>query len=256
MSLTNVLKEMVKFRPLAEEDTESGPMETLNGRRGRKRHAVEMMKNLREEYARELLSSAVFILSVGSERAAFENLAENDFKCMSANPETIYRDLASRVHPSLYEGKESVTSLFDIVGRHLEDKALEIGVVGYPQMQFKQEYRRTIKSQEDFVQLLKVVINDQVGAELVGLQAISTLTDSAIEKNHKEALTPIVLGTDDVQFANQIVTALQRLTPKVFLVNSGTSKGISSTWNTLSLEEVNMKSVKEVMKNIKTNIKK
>lgn len=49
MALQNVLEEMKKIQPFVAEDTDSGPVETLTARRGRKRQAIERMKLLREE---------------------------------------------------------------------------------------------------------------------------------------------------------------------------------------------------------------
>lgn len=41
MSLQDTLTEIKRLKPFAEEDTNVGPLETLNGRRGRKSQAIE-----------------------------------------------------------------------------------------------------------------------------------------------------------------------------------------------------------------------
>jgi hypothetical protein len=257
MSLAKVLEEINSIRPILEEDTDSGPAETLSGRRGRQRQAVEQMKRLKELYVQNLLRSSVFILVTGASRQEFTDTASQKFGCFSADPEGFYRDLASRIPNSLYVGKESAASLFDIVGRHLEDKAGELGVIGYPQLIFKASYSRAINSQEDFVGLLKTAINEQVGGEFVGLHTVRSLADSAIETGHSAPVTPIVLGTDDTKLAMDLVQALDRLTPRVFLVVAGkASKKLMSADGAVVLKNVNEETVEQALTEIRSKLKK
>lgn len=257
MSLVKVLEEMKKYRPFIEENTDTGPQETLSARRGRKRQAIESMKTLKRQYTESLLRSAVFILVTGSESKEFETVAKEQFGCLSSDPNGFYVNLASRVHPSLYSEKEAVSNIFDVVGRHLEDAARELDVVGYPQLIFKQEYRRTIKNQEDFVNLLKIAINQQVGGEMVGLYAINTLTDAAIANNYAETVTPIVLATENAGLAKDLVAALERLTPKVFCVLAGKGpKNLKQVQGLLAIKDASPSNVEQTLKTIKSNLKK
>lgn len=260
MSLTKVLEQIKVLTPVAMEDLETGAIETLNARRGRKRNAEEQLKSLRQEYFQDLLRSTVFILTIGSEREAFEKAAAgsyDNFGCFSSNPESFYRDLASRIPASVYSGKESVSSMFDILGRHLEDKAMELGVLGYPMLRFKQEYRQTIKCQEDFVQLIKTAINEQVGGEMAGLHAVRSITDSAIKLAHTKTNTPIIMSTNDEKLVRDLSDALERITPRVFVVVAGeASDTVSSIEGALLVKEVTAKTVAQTLKTIKNQLKK
>jgi len=258
MALQNVLEEMKKIQPFVAEDTDSGPVETLTARRGRKRQAIERMKLLREEYTNELLSSAVFILAVGSERAAFEELATTEGNCMKSSAESFFEDISGRVHPSLYVNRgDSASNLFEVAGRHLEDKARELGMLEYPQMIFKSQYRRAINSSLDLTALLKQAISDQVGGEVVGINAVHALTDTAIEKGHAATVTPIVITSEDQKYSVELIAHLQRLTPRVFLVVAGEApQQLTSMSGAIVMGEVNSKAIKSALKQIKSNLRK
>jgi hypothetical protein len=259
MSLVKVLEEIKKIQPVALEDVDSGPMETLNARRGRKRNAQLELKRLREEYAQHLLRGAVFILVTGSVREEFVTLATSnkDYGVFSADPEFFYQDLANRVAPALYQGKSTVANLFDVLGRHLEDKALELGVLEYPQLRFKSEYSRVIKSKEDFVELIKRAINEQVGGEFVGVQTIRSIASEAIDTSHNASITPILLSTQDEKLALDLVAALERITPRVFLVVAGrSSRGIKAVEGAVLVKEASEESVATALTTVRNSLKK
>lgn len=247
MSLETTIKEIQSLKPFAEENTDTGPVETLNGRRGRKAQAIERIKILRRSYTNELLRSAIFIIVAGKGRDDFEKVATGEkFNLFSADPEAFYKDLAGRVHPTLYQGKASPSNLFDVLGRHLEDKMNELEVNEYNQVVFREKYIQEIASPEEFAQLVKVAVNEQIGSEIVGIQAASSITDKAIEIGHSAKLTPIVLNTGDHVLALRLLEDLQRLTTRVFLVNVGSApknlKGVQEAINVKDASEDNVKS--------------
>jgi hypothetical protein len=259
MSLSKVLEQIEKIKPVALEDVDSGPVETMTARRGRKRNAEEQLKLLRMQYTQDLLRSAVFILVTGGNREEFVNIAtaNTDYGAFKADPETFYRDLANRIAPALYEGKESVANLFDVLGRHLEDKANELGVLEYPQLRFKAEYNKTINNKEEFVQLVKTAINEQVGGELVGVQSVLSITDQAIDTGHKASVTPVLLSTGDEKLALDLVEALNRLTPRVFLVVTGkATRAMKSVEDAVLVKEANEESVASALTTIRGSLKK
>jgi len=250
MSLETILKEIKQVKPFAEENVETGALETLTGRRGRKRQAQDRLIKLREDYINELMRSAVFILVSGDSRNEFTALAK-DFHSFTADPETFYRDLANRVAPVLYKGKTFVSSVFDVLSRHLEDKANELNIISYPQLIFKNTYQREIKDIEDFVALIKMAINEQMGSEIAGIQAVHSIADEAIEKGHASKITPIVLNSKDDQLTMDLLKELTRLSPKVFLVVAGkSSRAMKSINGAFVLKEVNKENVEQTLTTI------
>lgn len=257
MSLQSVLTEIKKVKPFAEEDTSTGEPATLNARRGRKNQAIEQLKRLKRDYKQQLMLNTVFIVSVGSEREEFAKIASEDFGLFVADPEAFYKDLAGRVAPVLYLGKEGVSNIFDVLGRHLEDKMMELDINAYNQLLFKAGYAQKINSQEEFTQLVKKAINDQIGSEIAGIQAIESLVDQAIEKNHADKITPVVLTTGDIEFAMSLVKDLLRLSTNVFLTVTGESdKNLKSSEGVLVLKDSTKKSVEQALKQIRKESKK
>lgn len=256
-TLAKVLEEMKKVQPFALEDTDSGPNETIGARRGRKRAALETLKMLKSQYSDILLRSSVFILTVGSEREAFEKIATTEGNCLLSKAESFFDDLANRVHPTLYAGKNPGANLFDVVGRHLEDKARELGMTEYPQLIFKAQYMRMITTPQEFAALLKQAVTEQVGGEVVGINAVRALTETAIAKEHDRTVTPIVLSTEDQKFAVELIPHLERLTPRVFLVVAGKApKQLKSMQGAIVLKDGSAESVESALTQIKNRLKK
>jgi len=253
MSLSNIIEQIKKVKPLADEDISSGPRETYAGREGRKRNAVDQMKVLKERYIEELRLSSVFILVAGSAKNEFSDIATNEFKCFSADPEGFYKDLANRLPAELYTNRPAAANLFDVMGRHLEDKANELQILGYPQLIMKQQYQRAIKNKEDFVALIKQAVNEQVGSEISGINAVRSLADHAITIGHGSTVTPIILTTDDESFALDLNSTLSRIGARSFLVVAGKgAKTLKAREGTFVTKEV----TKEGVENILTNINK
>lgn len=250
-NLQATLAEIKKILPLAQTEPSPEPRETLTARRGRQARAKETLKQLKETYRRDLLNSAVFIVVTGENAAEFRELA-NATGTFCADPETFYERLIEEIPTSLY-GREGTGSLFDMVSRHLEDAALDLGVIEYPQLIFKKEHDRKISSREEFLAVIKKAVNTQIGAEFVGLQTISDIVDQAIDRNHKSKDTPVVLATNDSTLAVELDNGLQRLTRRVYLVCAG-EKEVPGT--DFHVPEVTQESVNKVMKTIKASLKR
>lgn len=258
MSLSKVLEEINKVKVYADEDVETGPIETLSGRRGRKNQAIEKLKTLKLEYKQSLIDSAAFIIVTGDKRDAFTAAAVENFKCFSRDPNEFYEDLASRIPPTLYQGQASVSNIFDVLGRHLEDKAREIGIVGYPQMIFRQEYRVTLKDKADLTSLIRRAVNDQVGSEIVGIQAITSLVNPAIDRGHGAKVTPIVFSTSDEALALSLESTLSRLKPRgVFLVVAGKgTKALRAVEGVISVKDPTTEEVEKTLKAVSNATKR
>lgn len=257
MTLQNVLAEIKKVKPFAEEDTNVGAPETLNARRGRKAQSIEQLKRLKRDYKTALMQNTVFIISTGEGRMDFEKQGTENFGLFAADPEQFYSELAKRVPETLYKGKQNVSNIFDVLGRHLEDKMMELDINEYNQLLFKAEYAKQINSVEEFTQLIKQAINKQIGSEIAGIQAITSLVDQAIEKNHADKITPIILSTGDIGFAQDLMRDLERITPKVFLAVTGEAPAsLKNADGALVIEEANKTSVGNALKVMRKNLKK
>ena len=221
MSLKQIIDKIKVQQPLANENVEASDQSTLNARRGRQKQAIEQLKLLRDQYTQELMRTATFILVVGSESEEFSKLLSTEYGAFSADPEEFYKELAGRVNLQLYKGRDASSSVFDTLSSHLEDMALKMNIIGYPQLIFKSVYRRPLNNEKDFLELVRQAINDQVGSEIVGITAVRSVTSKAIEKGHSDKVTPIVLDVQDPNLAVDLLDTLKRLTPNVVMVTAG-----------------------------------
>ena len=270
MSLSTIINEIEKNRVNAEMDVQLGNQATHQARTGLKRAAVEAISRAKNDYRKELLASTVFIVVTGSNRDAFTELATSEaFGCFSTDPEEFFTDLAARisppqVKPSLF-GRESVQALFSIAQNVLADKNLELDIVSYPPLYFNDKYNRGVKSAEDFVTLIKSAIVDQVGCEVVGINAINSIVGSAIERKHAAEVTPLILNVSDEQFALDLAKNLKAhvlpsgasrgITSKVFLVVAGkASKAVQATAGALVVRTATEESVGAALTTIKSKV--
>jgi hypothetical protein len=252
MALNKILEQLKANRVYAEEDVSQGNPSTQANRIGRKNAAREEVKRLKEDYITELRLSSAFILVTGSAKEEFLNLATSEFGCFSTDPEGFYNGLANEVSPTLYANKSGSVSLFEILGRHLEDKAYDLQIVGYPQLLYKQEYNRMLKTKEDLKNLIKESVNDQVGPEIAGLHMIRAISDEAIKRDHANKITPIILATDDEKLILDLVGSLGRIGSRGFMVVAGKgSKAIRSTEGAFTVKEVSAENVKNILTQVK-----
>ena len=259
MSLAQVRDKIKQVLPMALQDADSGPYETLAGRRGQKRQAEEKLKQLKSEYTQLLLRSAIFIVTTGTGASEFAALASSEAgNCFAADSEKFYTDIVNSVNPALYL-RESLPNLFGVVSRALETKMMGISLIqnSYPSLNYKETYARAVKNKEDLLAVLKVALTEQVGGEMVGIQAIHDLVDEAIQKNHGASLTPIVLKTTDEVLALKLLPALERLTPRVFLVGVGkTSKAVKAVEGAIFVKEASAETVESALTTVRSNLKK
>jgi hypothetical protein len=255
MSLAAILEKIKVVQPLAEEDVEKPPYETLTGRRGRKNQSIDELARLKRAYTNELRASAAFILVVGDKRDEFTAITEGGDNFFNADPEQYFADLVNRMPPTLYLGRESVSNLFGIVGRYIEEKAYELGISEQSQLIFTQEYQRAIKSKEDFQSLIKQAIVNQIGGEIVGIQATRTVTEEAIKRGTDAKFVSIVLSTGDEKFALKMLKDFDRISTRVFLVKAGTASLPDSSCDAV-LSNVTKEEVKKAFNTIKKTLRK
>lgn len=257
MSLKSILEEINKAQKIISEDLSSCPLETLNGKRGKQRQAKEQLKILKRDYLKELRNTALFILVNGSDKELFCKTASESIPCFVENPKTFYIDLAKRIPRELYQNKTAVSNLFDILGRHLEDKMNELDIFEYNQLLFKSEYHMAIKDVNDFVRLIQRAVNEQIGTEIVGIQALYSVLDETIKNQHVGAITPILLPISDQNLIYSLLADIPMIGSKVCLINAGkSSKNLQSVKGSFNIKDVNAETVKEALSSIKNLIKK
>ncbi len=258
MSLSNLLKEIESNQVNANidlNDKKKVPPATYGGHKGLKVAAIENIRRLKIDYRNKLLSSTVFIVVTGPAKDEFAQLASNEtFGCFSADPDALFKEMTSKIDPTLF-GREGVNHLFGIASRVLEDKANELDITSYPMLMFNEKYNKAVRKAEELVPLLRAAVVDQVGSELVGLNAIYSLVDQAIEKKHEAEVTPVVFNTSDEAFALDLSKNLKRLSKSVFLVVAGKlPKTLVKLDGVIPVKTVNEESVGQALSSIRSKV--
>lgn len=256
MNLQTIINEIELNTPNSLLDPRVGPEATAGGRRGLRTAALERLKQLRIEYRKELAASSVFIIVTGQNRQAFcDTAAVNPFDCFVADSEAFYKDIVSRIDPRLF-GNERISHLFSIMANCLEDKAMELDLGSYNPLLYRDEYSAMVTSPEELVLVLKRAINDQVGSEIVGIDAVASIVDTAIARKHSAYPTPIVLNTPDETLSVVLNKDLKRLTPNVFLVSAGKpSKFLKTAGNLVAAKDASSESVGNALSSIRSNLR-
>jgi hypothetical protein len=255
MLLSNILQEIETHKPNAEMDVTLGNPSTFGGRQGLKRAAMEAIKRLKHDYRTEFLRSSVFMIVVGPAQKAFADIASTEtFGCFVSDPDSLFNDLVAGINPTLY-GRESTKYLFNQVSNALETKCLELDISSYPSLTFNERYNRGVTCVEEFLPLVRNAVCDQVGSELVGLNASYSLVDRAIKNKHVAAYSPIVLSTSDEHFALDLQKNLRRLSKNVFYVIAGaTAKGLLGVENVVVVKKVSEDTVADALTSIRNKI--
>lgn len=255
MSLNHTLSEISVYKEQAAQNVDMGHPSTFGARLGLKKAAEEKLKQLRLEYRNKLMSSVAFILVSGPNKDSFQELATGPlFGCFSADPEAMFKEMSGKINPTLF-GRESTRNLFNVVSNLLEDKCLELDIQSYPMVMFNDKYNVPTNTAEEFALVVRNAVVDQVGSEIVGINALQSIVDSAISKNHDAQVTPIVLNVTDEKFALDLNKNLRRLTNKVFLVVAGkASKDLSKTEGAILVKNVTEDSVGEALGTIRNKV--
>lgn len=218
--------------------------------------AKEQLKVLGQEYRKALIPRAIFIIAVGSLSDKFAALAESDYSCFSVNADGFYSEVTAKVPPVLYTNVASSQNLFEHIADAVADKASEMDIASYPALVFESKFKKNLKNKEEMVQLAKIAINDKIGSEIVGLDALNKITQKVIESDLSGKTVPVVLYTQDESIVEELAKGLKRsLSRNTFIVSAGSkveqkTKDISLS----SLKTVTADSVEKILVKIKENL--
>lgn len=253
------LKELGESIKKAQAVASSDPGTDVNARRirlGNIMQAKEQLRTLSQEYRRALVSRATFIVVTGSLSSRFAELAEADFSCFAVNAEDFYNEVTAKVPAQLYQNVASSQNLFEHIASAIEDKARVLGIASYPALIFESKFKKNLKSKEEMLQLAKTAINDKIGAEMVGLDALSKITQKVIDSGLSGKTVPIVLYTEDASLVEELAKGIKRsLSRNTFIISTGSKidekiKNISLS----SLKTVSSESVEKSLVKIKENL--
>lgn len=221
MSLKELGEDIKKMQAVASMDPGDN-YSTRRMRLGDIAQAKERLRLLGQEYRKELISRAAFAIVTGSQAEKFATLAEAEFSCFSVNVEDFYTEITSKIPPVLYQGVSSSQNLFDHIAQAVEEKARTLEIDRCPALIFESKYKKMLNNKEEMVKLTKTAVNDKIGAEFVGLDALYKVTQKVIDSELSGKIVPIILVVDDLSLVEELSKGLKRsISRNTFIVSTG-----------------------------------
>lgn len=248
MSTLKELSEQIKKqKAIATSDPGTDP-QTRRVRLGNIVQAKEQLKDLRLSYRKQLLSNAAFIIVTGDQADKFAKAAEEKYSCFSVNVEDFYNEMIAKVPEALYMDKISSGNLFEHIGNALEDKARELDIVSYPALIFESKYKKQIKNKNELLVLTKTAINEKVGSEIVGIDAMDKISERVLQSDLSGKTIPVVLYTSDTSYVEELSKGLKRsLTRNTHIIATGE---VDDKVKNISLDVVDKVTTKTVEKSL------
>lgn len=253
MNLNDIVKKIKEHKAFAEEViNEDDDPRTVKSRIGRKNQSREALQILYREYKAELRNKIAVLMVTGAEAKLFCDIAENEGNMVSAVADSLYEDIVDRIDERLLTGTESTSSLIDIMGRYLEDKAGDLDIQSYPALRAHEKYSERIKNKGDMLSLTKRMINTEIGTELVGFEVLEQVTRKAVNELFDGKILPVVVLLKDDSLAEQVAEGLRTI-GNVTIVTAGEGHKIEGA---LLVKEVDPEKVFSVLKKMQKDLTK
>lgn len=257
--MSTSLKELGESIKKAQAVAASDPGTDVNVRRMRMGNIVqakEQLRRLTQEYRKELISRVAFAIVTGPQAKDFADLAEKEFNCFTVNADDFYSEVTEKVPAALYQNVASSQNLFEHIGAAIEDKARALDIVSYPALIFESKFKKVLKNKEDMLELAKKAINDKVGGEIVGLDALNKITQKVVDSDLSGKVVPVILFTKDQSVVEELTKGLKRsLSRNTFIFTTGAK--IDKKLKEMSLEtikSVDSESVEKSLLKMKQNL--
>ena len=253
------LKELGESIKKAQIIAASDPGMDVNARRmrlGNIMQAKEQLKSLSMEYQKELISRATFVIVTGTQAEKFAKLSEEEFSCFSVNVDDFYNEVTSKVPALLYNNVTSSQNLFEHLSAGFEEKASLLGIISYPTLVFEGKFKKMLKNKEEMLALAKSAINDKIGSEVVGLDALLKITPKVIDSELSGKTIPVILYTEDASIVEDLAKGIKRsLSRNTFIISTGTKVGLKlSSISLETIKSVNLEAIEKSLLKIKQSL--
>lgn len=237
-----------KARAIATSDPGTEP-NTRRMRLGNINQAKEELAALSLAYRQQILANAIFVLVTGDDADKFAAIAEKKYDCFSVDVEDFYKEMVKNIPTALYKGKTASGNLLEFISSNMEEKARSLNIVSFPALVFDSKYKKALKDDADLLKLTKIVINEKVGGEIVGLDAADRVFERLLQSELSGKKVPIILQVKDASMVEDISKGLKRsLTRKTFVISTGSE--VDQKIQNISFETLESVTVKSVEKSL------
>lgn len=257
MQLKSILEEITKLQDKAQADIPQNPA-TIQGHISRRRAAELKIPEMKREYKSALLRHIVPIVVTGSTSSEFSKIASEELSVLTVDGESLFKELRTRMPAEATTGKMSTKVVMDVLARHFSDIASESDVLEYPQILYKNSRGFAINDESDLDKLIKLAINESVGAEMATIYNLKSISQKALEIgfNGEKSHLPVLMLVQDESIVDRILEGQRRLGLQSYLLTSGEISNSVTTKALTTVEKVAKESVMDALKAVKTNLKK
>jgi hypothetical protein len=252
VSLEKIVEQIKSQRQIATEviDREKSNPSTLQSRLNRQRSAVSILENLYLQYKAEISKRLVVVLVAGKDlEGAGAALQEEGMFVYDAD--SFYEDILNRVPPRMYDGHANTSALFDVIGRFIEDKAIEIDVNSYPSPIFKQSYNSKISDRKGAMSLLKTMINKEVGSEMVGMAALEAAAKVAANEDFAGQSLAVAITYSDLDTVSDVARGLKSISKSFHVLAVGSVSKSVKELATAQIKEISPENIKKSIETIR-----
>lgn len=240
MEFKDLLEATKVARVAASQDGGTDPR-TRNVRLGIARRAQEDLLGLFNDYKNEVRRRVVFVLPTGEGASKFTEISAREFGCFVVDAESVYKESIKNISPVLFTDSPFNPALLDTAVNYFQDIADEIGLISYPMVIYKNSYARTLRNEQELLEVVKEAFNNDIGSEVVGHYAIHHATNQGINEEFSGKVMPIILTTNDLKLIKSLEENLKTITNNVFLIDTDAN--------------ISEKEIEKTFLNMKKNIK-
>lgn len=250
-SLKEIMGDIQKNKAIASTPL-SNDVNVHRMQKGNISQAKEKLNELYMQYRKAVMTHSLFMVVVGSSAKKFAVESQKSFSTYSFDADDMYVSIANQIPEMLYKNKLASRALFDHIMARFEERARQIDIIGYTPILFKQEYKRTLKDKSELISLMREAFAKTVGNEVVGLDAIEKASTIAVNEGFEGKVVPIILHTNDLDFAKGLTKDLNRISPHVLIIKAGkTSEDMTTD---LTIKTINEKNLQELFLQIKEQV--
>lgn len=217
MEFKEILKKIEETKAVAEMQPESNPRK-YTVQLGKIRRAQEDLSTLFKNYKSLVSQKAVFILPEGPGADKFTEIASEGLYVI--NPDDMFIKVVDKLNPVLYSNQKLTVDTMNTVMNYFREVAEEAEIISYPDVDFKSKYIVPLNKREDLEAVLRDIVVEQIGAEMIGYYTVHSVSKMAVEEKFTGKVVPILIKSDDEQLKQKLSTALQSITKNVFKVET------------------------------------
>jgi uncharacterized protein (DUF885 family) len=254
--LKEALSEYKKVNERANADLTKVDRSNITAHRDRVRTAKRRLPEVKLEYKNAVRKHLAIILVTGSQAEEFGKLAEKITGDKTLDAEGLYKDIVKRMPKEASSGKMAPKVIVDIMTRHLEQIASEVGIESFPRPHLSARRSFVVKDKTELDRLVKRVLNENQGSALAGAYLLVAASELALANEFDGETYPVIATITDSSIVDEVVEGFNEIFGQTKVLTAGSLEDKIENKPITKLAEVSEETVTEALKAIKTTLGK